>query len=423
MKIIGYGICGPGEAGRYMRETLDEFKRLCDEVIILVNSNGGAGHAEIALIKEYGFRYVLDGREWGKLQWLIKQDFIEQHVSKIAEQGDMMICLDMDETLDRELTREWIFAAPLDAYHVFVVDLWNDRQHYKPESCFWNVRMWRWNGNTEWLQKPVHCGLAPKWAYHYNRYAPFLLLHKGLMDPKDRARKIERYEKYDPDAKHLDRRYYKMLAEDTASVFDEASLHAKIASEVATYQQPKPREQQRFMAKNREQYHYVRNAAGQTVDVPERHLQETLKRPGFTYVGKCDDVAKEMEELFADVDVPEQEAATGHVVGADSGSYQRSQADEAAEVAALNAKDNPAAPSLEELGEPSESRIPRVAFAEDKRKPGEECVTPEGKPGVLAQADAGAELICVPITAAPVGQSRTGINQQTTGRRRSAKSS
>lgn len=299
MRVIGYGICGPGEAKRYMRETLDCFNRLCDEVVILCNNTDGE---EENLIDSYGFKRVSDRREWGYFQWRIKQDFLERDIKQIAEEGDMLVCLDMDEVLDSHLTKEWLLAAPLDAYHVFVVDLWNDPLHMKPESCFWNVRIWRWNGQTKFKAKPVHCGLAPEWTYYYHRHAPFLLKHYGLMKKEDRMRKIKRYEKYDPHAEHLDRQYYDMLNEDSCRPFDEEKTHAQIAEEVATYNQSKPKHDM-FTPKQKPRFAYVKNPHGQIVDIPERHVKETLKRPGFSLVSWADDDEEEIAELFADSDL------------------------------------------------------------------------------------------------------------------------
>jgi hypothetical protein len=294
-KIVGYGICGPGEADRYLDATLKEFKRLCDETIILLNR---AGEKEINLIQQYGFKTVIDDREWGKLQWKIKQDFVENHVSKLNP--TWCVCLDMDEVFDSHLTKEWILNAPFDAYHVFIVDLWNDG--YKPESCFWNVRLWKWNGKTKWKQKPVHCGLAPEWTYHYHRFAPFILKHYGLMRLEDRQKKIKRYEKYDPKAEHLDRKFYTMLQDNTSKPFNEELLHNHIAQEVASYNQSKPKPMQQ---KKERKFVYVRNPAGYVLDIPEEHLTETLSRPGFTYIGTAADLNKELEDLFAPVEETE----------------------------------------------------------------------------------------------------------------------
>lgn len=299
--ILGYGIVGPGESKRYMRKTLEEFQRLCDSVILLGNN---ITKGERDLIKEFGFKLVEDNREWGVLQWKIKQDFIENHVSKLVDNGDMLVCLDMDEVFCHHLSKEWIEKAQLDAYHVFIVDLWNDEQHYKVESCFWNVRIWRWNGETKFKQKPVHCGLAPEWAYHYHRFAPFILKHYGLMNPDDRAKKVLRYEKYDPEAKHLDPKFYEMLKTMSAKDFDENKMCTIIEEEVKTYKQTKPKT---MVEKIKTRYAYIKNAAGMVLDIPEKDLEQTLKRPGMSFVGWCDDIEKEMEDLFEGVPLIEND--------------------------------------------------------------------------------------------------------------------
>lgn len=306
--IIGYGVCGGGEANRYLRATLDEFKRLCDETIILGNN---LTDAERDLIFEYGFQIVEDNREWGINQWKMKQDFAEKHLAKLARVGDMMVCLDMDETFCRHVTREWIEKAPLDAYYLFIIDLWNDTEHHKSKAAFWNVRIWRWNGDTKWKQKPVHCGLAPEWTYFYHRFAPFLVLHTGLMTKESRERKIARYQTYDPNAVHKDKSYYTMLASDSNEVFNEAEMCKKIEHEVATYQQTKPRTKP--MQKVEERCAYVRNPGGLVVPIPERDLEQTLKRKGFEFIewaGENVETAPEVQQVATD---PLACAICGHI--------------------------------------------------------------------------------------------------------------
>lgn len=335
MKIIGYGICGPGEADRYLRQTLEEFKRLCDEVVILCNNTNKPEHD---MIDEYGFKRVSERREWGKFQWKIKQDFIERDIKQLAEPGDMIVCLDMDETIPA-LTREWLLDAPFDAYHVFVVDLWNDPEHFKLESCFWNVRIWRWGGgDTKFKVKPVHCGLAPEWAYHYHRHAPFALLHKGLMAKEDRERKIKRYERYDPHAEHLKKEYYEMLKDDAARPFDFAAMQKQVEEEVASYKETKPKE---FMNKTpKERFAYVKNPHGEVIDIPERHLQMTLKRdPRFEFIGWADEQEAEIDAMFAD-DGDDAPAPQLHEAPHAQGSYQRPAADEKTELDQRNAQDD-----------------------------------------------------------------------------------
>ena len=259
MRIVGYGLCTKGESDRYMRATLDEFKRLCDDTIILCNN---AGPKEKKLIKEYGFKTVEDNREWGTNQWRIKQDFVENHVSKLNP--DWCISLDMDETLNG-LTRSRFeeYANKLWAMHVFVVNLWNDG--YKFRRCFWNVRAWKWTGETEFEQKPLHCGLAPKWAYYINQYAPFLLLHYGLKKKEDRLAKVERYKQYDPTKRFTSKEYYADLLDDTCDILDLEELAKKVEQEVASYkQQPKSYK----MAEVKKFVFIRRPSDGQVFDVP-----------------------------------------------------------------------------------------------------------------------------------------------------------
>lgn len=307
MKIVGYGICAGGEAGRYMRATLEEFKRLCDDTIILGNN---VTQAERNLIKEFGFRLVEDNREWGKLQWKIKQNFVSVHVARLKP--DFCVCLDMDEVFCKHLTKEWIHNAPFDAYYCFFAELWGDEGHHKEKLAFWNVRMWRWRDDLDFKRKALHCGLAPEWAYKYHRFAPFLVKHYGTMKKEDREKKIARYAKYDPDGKYLERdAYYKILEEDSAQVLDEAKLCVKIENEVKTYQQTKPR--QMNQPKEKQRFALVKNKFGNVLDIPEYTLQDTLKQPGMSFVGWAEDTQKEMEEMFEEVDVQ----------GKDGGAYQK----------------------------------------------------------------------------------------------------
>lgn len=336
MKVIGYGICGPGEASRFLRQTLEEFARLCDTVVILCNNTGVEEHN---MIDEFGFKRVNDRREWGRFQWRIKQDFIERDIKQIAQNGDMLVCLDMDEVFSRKLTKKWLYECQMDAYHVFVVDLWNDPRHFKIESCFWNVRLWRWNGKTSFKVKPVHCGLAPEWAYLYHRHAPFILKHYGLMLPEERARKVLRYEKYDPKAEHLDKKYYDMLKDNECRPFDEDALQDTVEKEVATYKQTKPKEEMNNQTP-KERYAYVKNSHGNVIDIPEKHLTITLKQPGMTFVGWADEQDAEIEALFEDDDLDlDIEESPVFEEEEKKNNYARSTTDEKKEFDALNNQD------------------------------------------------------------------------------------
>ena len=231
MKITGQLVCGPGEADRYLEETLREFKRLCDDVIVCLCN---AGPKEKKLINKYDFRSYEDNREWGKKQPFIKTDLLRR-IGKLGT--DWILVLDADETIptitDRSVL-EKIAKSGREAAHFYVVNLWNDEQHYKKSMGFWNCRYYAYlpERGTQFLKKPVHCGNAPPYFYSLpprQTYVPHILLHKGLLKPGDRFRKSLRYNIYDPHADYKGREYYDALVlSSTGAEYDQQQVLNKI---------------------------------------------------------------------------------------------------------------------------------------------------------------------------------------------------
>jgi len=232
MRIIGIGVVGPGEADRYMRATLEEFKRLCDDVIL---ATCNATQKEKDLIDEYGFHHYEDNREWGKEQPNIKTDLL----TKAVELGpDWVIALDMDEVFAPEFTREEalrLAGGDEIAWYFLVVNLYNDRDHFAHDvgiQRFWNIRFFKFlpEYGLQYQRKNLHCGLAPPIMYKYGWHAPYYLEHYGLMKKEDRDRRVERYAKYDPKAQFKGRVYYDDLARELKPhVFDRQQLLKKLA--------------------------------------------------------------------------------------------------------------------------------------------------------------------------------------------------
>lgn len=211
VKIVGQMVCGPGEADRYLRDSLDELKRLCDDAVVVTCN---ATEKEIKLIQRYGFWTYQDNREWGRYQPDIKTELL----GRIARlKPDWVLALDADETLPTILPEvlEDIATGRVSTYF-YIVNLWNDAKHYSKDLSFWNVRYYKLPGEADrqFLRQPVHCGSAPPVAWKqsaHDSYVPHIVLHTGLMLPSDRAKKAERYHVYDPNAKYKGREYYDAL--------------------------------------------------------------------------------------------------------------------------------------------------------------------------------------------------------------------
>lgn len=273
--IVGYGVCGANE--KRLTQTLDEFARLCDHVVIVGNNIDGDSKKEILA---RGFTLWEDNREWGKFQNRIKQDA----VIRLSEfSPDWVIALDMDETFDETLTREELEKL-CDrggyGYFFYIINLYEDG--YSAEWSFWNNRMFRYDKSLNFSPKPLHCGLAPELHWRYSNYAPFIVWHYGLKDKEDRDRKVARYAQYDPTAQNMSREYYDFLAsKSNVSPLDTEMLRTRIKDEVTNYHF-KSEIKETIMSERI--YYYVKNPAGVILDIPEYQLQETLARPGFSLV-------------------------------------------------------------------------------------------------------------------------------------------
>lgn len=301
-RIVGYGVCGPNEP--YLETTLKEFQRLCDVTIICLNN---AGKEEIDLIKQYGFKTVEDTREWGKLQWKIKEDFVTNHVSKLKP--DLCVCLDMDERFDKNLTKEKLYELyknPFEAFYFYIINLWDDG--YAPNRSFWNIRAWKWRHDfgTLWPRKPLHCGLAPEWTWSRAYYSPYILVHYGLKDAERRRKKSERYDIYDPKAKFMSKEYYNAL-NSTPNVypFDEDERHAEVVQYVQDIKQ-----KYTFRPMQKEEVVWIRTKKGELAAVPKNKIQDYLNQ-GCEYVGEHHSLENTLDEILEDkAELPPDEPAT-----------------------------------------------------------------------------------------------------------------
>lgn len=229
MRIVGFMVVGPNE--KYLDKSLNEFKRLCDDVLIATNN---ADEATKHKIDSFGFKHYEDNREWGIHQPSIKTDLL----TKISELNpDWIIAIDADEVFAPEFTREEaekLATTDEIAYYFLVVNLYNDENHFAHDTGiqrFWNIRFYKYlpEYGLQFQKKNVHCGLAPPIAYKYGWHAPFYLEHYGLMLKEDRDRKVKRYQKYDPNKRFKAGDYYDQLSQELKAIpFDRLGLLRKL---------------------------------------------------------------------------------------------------------------------------------------------------------------------------------------------------
>lgn len=296
--IMGYGVCGPDITTRkHMRKTLDEFKRICDRVIIVANR---INDFQYALIKNYGFEIYNDDREWGVYQWRIKEDFIKKFIPKIKP--DYLLCLDMDEVFYRAVSGRELVEMLGDniAGYFYFVYMRNDENHYNPNYALWNVRFWQYRPelSLDWEKKSLHCGLAPKVYYELGIRLPVIIKHYGLFTEEERREKTERYKKYDPEGKQKSTFYYQMIQKDTETrKIDWQELEKEVKEFIKNNPEKSASEKLRIKYPvNMKKNYYVRNPHGLVVIIGESHLNETLARDGFELLGEVTEKRTGVEE-------------------------------------------------------------------------------------------------------------------------------
>jgi hypothetical protein len=245
IRIIGFMVVGPNEADRYLENSLKEFKRLCDDALIVCNNTDKKTED---LITSYGYDWYRDDREWGKSQDLIKTDLLK----RLGEEKnpDWIIAIDSDEVFAPEFTREEaerLASTDEIGWYFLIVNLYNDEQHFAHDvgiQRFWNIRYYKYmpEYGLQFLRKALHCGLGPPVMYRYGWHAPYYVLHYGLMKPEDRARKAERYQKYDPTGKYKAGAYYDDLQRELVMrEFDAPGLLRKLAASPETAKRKTPK--------------------------------------------------------------------------------------------------------------------------------------------------------------------------------------
>jgi len=304
MKIYGMLICGRGEAKRYLKRTLTKLSELCDKIFVW---GDGCEKETINLCLSFPkVRFFLSEPLWQKGY----QPYIKENLLSIIykENPDWIICCDADEEFDKTFTRETAeHYAKLGgiAYYFLMITLWDSEKTFRKDGgwVFWNVRMFKARKDLpiNYLKTPVHCGLAPKWAYEYGVQIPHLVKHYGYLKEKDRIKKAERYKKLDPKQRFQSPSWYKSfftqpsleefnedkILENLKKKFPDDKILSEIGWKVLTKEEYIKRKKRPM------KFYLVRNkTTGLKFEVPEKMINDVKKQPDIEILGELSEVKK-----------------------------------------------------------------------------------------------------------------------------------
>jgi hypothetical protein len=301
MKITAFLIVGTGEIDRYLHRVVLRLKELADNFVIGLNATDQETISYVSGIENSTILDLRD-KEWGKEQWKMK----ELLFNKIRD-TDWVICVDADEVL--EVTRkqlEELTEREEIAYTFYCKHLWDNDSQMRNDGGwggFRNVRFYKYLPELyQGFQKTsLHCGLAPIYAYKWCADAEYSFLHYGYMKESDRLKKVQRYNKYDPNKRMRNPGWYDSIL--TKPELIGVNIPLK-------YKSKKPKLEKLIKVNKMQKTYYIKNKYGQVYGVPEHLIEETLKRPGITLLGSYEGIKNREADV---IDEPKKEVEMAYL--------------------------------------------------------------------------------------------------------------
>jgi len=287
MKIWGFITVGKGEIHRYLKNAIERLSELTDSILI---GNNATDKETIDYLHSIEKAKVYDTSqyEWGKKQHIIKQKLFYK-LEK--ENPDWIVCIDADEVLDSRLTREKLEELTTRdeiAFTFYCVQLYDREDQMRVDGGwgnFRNVRFYKYIKNTNHLfqNSPLHCGLAPIYAYKWTADSEYLFKHYGYFTADDRRQKAERYRKYDPTGKYFNKSWYdSILGKPELRPFNEEEFGKKLK-----YKPKKPLKDKYTLKEMKQKIYFIKNRHGKVFSVSESQIEDH-KREGIEIIGERD---------------------------------------------------------------------------------------------------------------------------------------
>ena len=191
-------ILAKDEADRYLRQTIESLKPLCDKVLLL--DDGSTDRT-----REMAWDLGCDVRERGKEAMWGNESPARQELwewgSKEAGDGWLYIADADHETHADPITwRVMLSSWTVNAWALPLLDLWDSPKTYRVDG-FWQgykyPRPWLFKPSAVegiWSERGIHCGHSPQGNWVVGQAPESCWIgHAGWLDAKDRATKHLRY--------------------------------------------------------------------------------------------------------------------------------------------------------------------------------------------------------------------------------------
>jgi len=199
------------EAGRKLRECLEEARHYIDEAVII--DDGSTDNSVVIaeeVLKDIPHRIICNTKSKFANEINIRK---QQWEETIKMNPEWILNIDADQIFEvkmRETIYYLINQNEIDAWLFRLYDFW-DETHYREDGMWCAHQAWGWCSllryrpgfNYVWKETPQHCGHFPRNIYDlpYAR-SSMRLKHYGWANEADRIAKYHRYMLLDPGAKY-----------------------------------------------------------------------------------------------------------------------------------------------------------------------------------------------------------------------------
>ena len=226
---VTFSMIMKNEAGRKLRECLQEVVHYIDEAVIIDDgSTDGSETIAEEVFKKANIPYRIIRNTESKFhkEYTLRQ---QQWEETIKTNPEWILNIDADQIFEvamRDEIHKLINQNHIDAWLFRLYDFWSET-HYRDDAMWGAHRAWGWCSlirykpgiNYVWKETPQHCWHFPQNIHQFPMARSTMRLkHYGWANEADRIAKYYRYMQLDPGAKYGSQAHYDSILDSNPQV-------------------------------------------------------------------------------------------------------------------------------------------------------------------------------------------------------------
>jgi len=217
------------EEHKFLQEYLNKVSKIADELIFI---DDGSTDNSVNICKQYTNNIFITNHLFQQNESQLRQ-LLWKECCNFCKNDDFIFILDCDELLTESSIKYFhqaIEAAnnlQADGISLILYDMWNKTQ-YREEVPYWTASRHYWtrcvrykkNYTYYWNNNKLHCGSLPINSYYAAIPTKLQIQHMAYSTPALRQKKVEFYNKLDPEGQFGIKEQYNSILSDNPTLID-----------------------------------------------------------------------------------------------------------------------------------------------------------------------------------------------------------